>query len=133
MSITPWEMVLRLGAGTVLGAAVGIEREWRQRPAGLRTHMLVGVASSLAMVISTQYVYFQHYDPVDKLTVDPSHIAAGVISGIGFLGAGAIIRTGITVQGLTTAAGLWLVAAVGLAAGGGMYLEAFVATFISLI
>ena len=82
MSITPWEMVLRLGAGTVLGAAVGIEREWRQRPAGLRTHMLVGVASSLAMVISTQYVYFQHYDPVDKLSVDPSHIAAGVISGI---------------------------------------------------
>jgi putative Mg2+ transporter-C (MgtC) family protein len=126
-------MLLRVGAGTVLGAAVGIEREWRQRPAGLRTHMLVGLASAIAMLVSTQYIYYQHYSKDDLLSVDPSHIAAGVITGIGFLGAGAIIRTGINVQGLTTAAGLWLVAAVGLAAGGGMFVEAFVATLISLV
>ena len=84
------------------------------------------------MVVSTQFVYFQPYGKDDLVAVDTSRIAASVVSGVGFLGAGAILRTGISVQGLTTAASLWLVAAVGLASGCGMYAVALVATLASL-
>lgn len=84
------------------------------------------------MVISTQFVYFQHYSAGEGIEVDPSRIAASVVSGIGFLGGGAILRTGVTIRGLTTAAGLWLVAAIGMAAGGGMFLVAGVVTVVGL-
>jgi len=132
MMIPEWEMLLRMSAAAGLGAAIGYEREHSGRPAGLRTHLLVSVASATFMLVSTQFVYFQTYGPNDLVMVDPSRIAASVVSGVGFLGAGAILRTGLGVQGLTTAASLWLVAAVGLAAGGGMYKEAVAATGISL-
>ena len=131
--VTPTiEMLLRMGTGLGLGAAIGYERERSGHPAGLRTHLLVSLASTTFMLVSTQFVYFQSYGKDDLIAVDTSRVAASVVSGIGFLGAGAILRTGISIQGLTTAASLWLVAAVGLAAGGGMYIVAAAATLASL-
>ena len=126
------ELLLRILLGTVLGAAIGLERDLHGRPAGLRTHAIVALASATFMVVSTRFVYFQHYAAGDLVEVDASRIAASVVSGIGFLGAGAILRTGITIRGLTTAAGLWLVAAIGMAAGGGMYAVAVCVTAIGL-
>jgi putative Mg2+ transporter-C (MgtC) family protein len=93
----------------------------------------VAVASTTFMLVSTQFVFFQKYAPGEPIAVDPSRIAASVVAGVGFLGAGAILRTGFGVHGLTTAAGLWLVAAIGLASGGGMFLEASAATVVSLV
>ncbi|HTQ81115.1 MAG TPA: MgtC/SapB family protein, partial [Thermoanaerobaculia bacterium] len=114
MAITETETLLRLGASIALGAAIGYERERTGRAAGLRTHLLVSLSAATVMLVSTQFVFYQHYTKDDLVTIDTSRIAAGVITGVGFLGAGAILRTGIGVQGLTTAASLWLVAAVGL-------------------
>src|SRR5450755_1133630 len=108
---TNLEIALRILLGTGLGAIIGFERDLHGRPAGLRTHSIVALASATFMVVSTRFVYFQHYLEGDHIEVDPSRIAASVVSGIGFLGAGAILRTGITIRGLTTAAGLWLVSA----------------------
>ncbi|HVV51361.1 MAG TPA: MgtC/SapB family protein [Polyangia bacterium] len=126
------ELLVRILVGTVLGGAIGYERDLHGRPAGLRTHAIVALASATFMVVSTRFFYFQHYDKDDLVAVDPSRIAASVVSGIGFLGAGAILRDGITIKGLTTAAGLWLVAAIGMAAGGGMYVESVFATVLGL-
>jgi putative Mg2+ transporter-C (MgtC) family protein len=125
-------LLLRLLVGTALGAMIGYERQLHGRPAGLRTHLIVALASTTFMIVSTHFVYFQHYGKDDLVTVDSSRIAASVVTGIGFLGAGAILRTGITVQGLTTAAGLWLVAAIGLSAGAGMYVVSVAATIIGV-
>ena len=127
------ELLLRIAIATALGAVIGLERQIHRRPAGLRTHMLVALASSTFMVVSTHFVYFQHYHKDDLVTVDTSRIAASVVAGTGFLAGGAILRTGLSVQGLTTGAGLWLVSSIGLAAGGGMYPESFGATAIGLI
>lgn len=126
------ELLVRILIGTVLGGAIGYERDLHGRPAGLRTHAIVALASATFMVVSTRFVYFQHYGKDDLVSIDPSRIAASVVSGIGFLGAGAILRDGITIKGLTTAAGLWLVAAIGMAAGGGMYVESVFATVVGL-
>ncbi|MEB2312337.1 MAG: MgtC/SapB family protein [Sorangiineae bacterium] len=133
MPITPLESLLRLAVGVLLGAAIGYERERSGHAAGLRTNMLVALASTLFMLVSTQFVFFQNYEPGGLVMVDTSRIAASVVAGIGFLGAGAIIKVGLGITGLTTAAGLWLVASIGLAAGGGMFLEAAVATAVSLV
>jgi len=127
------ELLVRILIGTVLGGAIGYERDLHGRPAGLRTHAIVALASATFMVVSTRFIYFQHYGKDDLVSVDPSRIAASVVSGIGFLGAGAILRDGITIKGLTTAAGLWLVAAIGMAAGGGMYVESLFATVMGLV
>jgi putative Mg2+ transporter-C (MgtC) family protein len=127
------ELIVRMLLGGLLGGVIGYERDLHGRPAGLRTHAIVGLASSTFMVVSTSFVYFQHYAEHDLVGVDASRIAASVVSGIGFLAGGAILRTGITVQGLTTAAGLWLVAAIGLAAGGGMYGESIIATLAGVL
>jgi putative Mg2+ transporter-C (MgtC) family protein len=127
------DSLLRIALGAALGAAIGVERELHSGPAGLRTHALVALASATFMVVSTRFVLFQHYAPGDLVHVDASHIASSVVSGIGFLGAGAILRTGITVRGLTTAAGLWLVAAIGMASGGGMYIVAVFTTALGLL
>lgn len=126
------ELLLRILVATALGAVIGLERQIHGRPAGLRTHMLVGLASSTFMVVSTHFVYFQHYLKEDLVTIDTSRIAASVVAGTGFLAGGAILRTGLTVQGLTTGAGVWLVSSIGLAAGGGMYPESVGATVIGL-
>lgn len=133
MAITAMEMSVRMAASVVLGAAVGYQRERAGRPAGLRTHLLVSLASATFMLVSSQFVYFQHFDKDDLVVVDASRIAASVVSGVGFLGAGAILRTGLTIQGLTTAASLWLVAAVGLASGAGMFVVAVAATCVALL
>jgi putative Mg2+ transporter-C (MgtC) family protein len=127
------ELLLRITVGTVLGSAIGYERDLHGRPAGLRTHAIVALASATFMVVSTRFVYFQHYAKDDLVSIDPSRIAASVVSGIGFLGAGAILREGITIRGLTTAASLWLVAAIGMASGGGMYVESLFATVLGLV
>nr|WP_300003783.1 MgtC/SapB family protein [Tissierella sp.] len=107
------ELVLRLLLATLIGGLIGIERENTNRPAGLRTHILVTVGSALIMLISTQNFGEGN---------DPARLAAQVVSGIGFLGAGTIIRTGNTIRGLTTAASLWVCGGIGLAIGSGYYL-----------
>src|SRR6202161_1936150 len=115
------EMLLRIGVGAALGGVIGYERDLHRRPVGLRTHLIVAMAAATFMVVSSQFVYYQGYGKDDLVTVDTSRIAASVVSGIGFLAGGAILRSGPSVQGLTTAAGLWLVTAIGLCAGSGMF------------
>lgn len=120
------DLLLRLGAAMVLGALVGLERERLERAAGFRTHALVSVASALIMIVST-------YGFPEGFALDPSRIAAQVVSGIGFLGAGVIIFRRNTVRGLTTAASLWAVAGVGLTAGAGLYIPAAAGTVFMLL
>src|SRR4051812_35791951 len=112
--LTHTEMITRIAVGAVLGGVIGYERDVHRRPVGLRTHLLVAMTAATFMVISSQFVYWQHYQKDDLVGVDASRIAASVVSGIGFLAGGAILRTGLTIQGLTTAAGLWLVTAIGM-------------------
>lgn len=126
--MTVYEVIIRLTLACILGALIGLERESLNRPAGLRTYTLVCVGSALAMIVSLD-MYFQYYQTVNA---DPGRIAAQVISGIGFLGAGTIMREGATVRGLTTAAGLWVVACIGLAVGAGLYIPAIATTIIIL-
>ena len=120
----PTDVMLRLVLSAVLGAALGLEREWRRKPAGLRTNILIALGSALFTIIS--------------LTIAPSggetdRIAAQIVTGIGFLGGGAILRSGTHIQGLTTAATIWVNAAVGMAAGAGLYALASTATVVTLI
>ena len=122
---TEVEMILRLLLAAALGAIIGYQRERSGKPAGLRTHVLICVGAALFTIASLYGFGF---------TADPARVAAGIVAGIGFLGAGAIIRTGEGfVGGLTTAATIWAVAGVGLAAGAGMYIVSPVATVIVLI
>ncbi|MBN1243486.1 MAG: MgtC/SapB family protein [Spirochaetales bacterium] len=120
------EMLLRLGAGFLAGCVIGFERASRRQIAGLRTHALIALGSTLLMVLS---IYMAESFLEEG---DPGRIAAQVVSGIGFLGAGAIIRLGNNVKGLTTAASLWLVSGVGLAFGAGLWIPAAVATAVAL-
>ena len=115
-------IVVRLLLSAVLGGAIGFEREAHNRPAGFRTHILVTIGSTLIMLVSI------NMGP----NADPSRIAAQVVSGIGFLGAGTILRTGNNIEGLTTAASLWVCSAIGLAMGSGFYLGGIVVTVIVL-
>ena len=125
------EALIRILIALVCGGIIGYEREHKNRPAGLRTHMMVSIGAALVMVVS-QFL-FEKYSPG---VTDPSRLGAQVISGIGFLGAGTIIRDRFNVTGLTTAATLWVVACIGLAIGSGYYLMGIITTgiiFISLI
>lgn len=125
------EALIRMLIALVCGGLIGYEREYKNRPAGLRTHMLVCIGAALVMVVS-QYIFTQ-YPPG---TTDPARLGAQVISGIGFLGAGTIIRDRFSVKGLTTAATLWVVACIGIAIGSGYYLMGVIATvliFLTLI
>jgi len=125
-----WELILRLLLAAALGSVIGIDRERLVWAAGLRTHMLVSVGACLFMVVSA-YGFNDVLGP--HIVLDPSRVAAQVVSGIGFLGAGSILLRGEVVRGLTTAASLWTVAAIGLAVGRGLYIEAIAATVIILI
>ncbi|WP_118181475.1 MgtC/SapB family protein [Paraburkholderia phosphatilytica] len=125
------ELISRLIIAAVLGSVIGFERERLSWAAGLRTHMLVCVGSALVMIVSA--FGFADVLGARNVVLDPSRMAAQVVSGIGFLGAGSILLRGEIVRGLTTAASLWSVAAVGLAVGGGMYTAAVAATIIILI
>lgn len=129
--IPQYEMLFRLLLAAALGSVIGFERERLNWAAGLRTHMLVCVGAALIMLVSA----FGFADALSQKNVDfdPSRVAAQVVSGIGFLGAGAILMRGEVVRGLTTAASLWSVAGIGLAVGGGMYTTAVGATFIILL
>jgi putative Mg2+ transporter-C (MgtC) family protein len=116
-----WEGLLRLVLAALLAGAIGIERELREQEAGLRTHMLVCVGATMFMIVGVYgWADYQLGNDIG-VVVDPSRVASYVVSGIGFLGAGAIIRHGINVRGLTTAASLWVVAAIGVGVGAGMY------------
>lgn len=128
--ITEWQIAIRLVAAAVLGGLVGIERERHNQPAGLRTHVILSIGSALAMTVSIDMaMQFQPMVP----NGDPARLAAQVVSGIGFLGAGAIFRYGTSVKGLTTATSLWTVAIVGLAVGAGHFFSAIVATTLLLL
>ena len=121
---TQIELMLRLLLAAGLGAAIGVERELRQKPAGLRTNILIALGSALFVAIS---IAFAHAGGT------PDRIAAQVVTGIGFLGGGAILRSGTSVHGMTTAATIWVNAAVGMAAGAGLYAIAIAATVIALV
>ena len=127
------ESLLRLALAAVLGGLIGVERELREREAGLRTHLLVALGSALFTIVGAYGFrdFLETGDPVVR--ADPTRIAAQIVTGIGFLGAGAIIRQGFSVRGLTTAATLWVVAAVGLASGAGYYSAAVITTALVLI
>jgi len=133
LSDLPWllQAILRLAIAAVLGGFIGLERERRGRSAGFRTQMLVGLGAALAMIVSIQTV--RMFGDSGSVQVDPSRVAYGVMGGIGFLGAGAIITYGAGVRGLTTAASLWCTAAVGLACGLGMYEIATAAAIMVLL
>jgi putative Mg2+ transporter-C (MgtC) family protein len=127
------EVLLRIVLAGVLGGAIGAEREIREREAGLRTHMLVAVGAALFTIVSAYAWSDFQFSTREGITFDPTRIAAQVVTGIGFLGAGAIIRQGLSIRGLTTAASLWVVAAIGMASGVGYYEAALVTTALVLI
>jgi putative Mg2+ transporter-C (MgtC) family protein len=126
------ELVLRLVGAALLGGAVGLEREVRDQPAGFRTHILVALGSCLFTLISA-YGFGEVLADNPQARLDPTRIAAQIVTGIGFLGAGAILRSGISVRGLTTAASLWVVAAIGLAIGAGAYVLGVATTAITVL
>jgi len=125
--------LLRISIAAGLGGAVGLERELREREAGLRTHLVVCVGSALFTLVSAYGFHDFLVNGGSLVRTDPTRIAAQIVSGIGFLGAGAIIRQGLSVRGLTTAATLWLVAAIGMACGAGYYVPALISTGVALI
>ena len=128
MISTP-EIILRIFLAAIIGGLIGIEREVSNRPAGLRTHVLVTLGATLIMLIS-----IDGFDMIgDGKLADPSRLAAQVVSGIGFLGAGTILRTGNTITGLTTAASLWVSAGIGLGIGVGYYLGTILTAAIVLL
>jgi putative Mg2+ transporter-C (MgtC) family protein len=126
------EIVLRLALALALGGALGIERSYHGRPAGFRTHALVGLASGALMLVTVyEAVWFRAAEGV-RGTIDPTRMAQGLMTGIGFLGAGVIMREGLTVRGLTTAASIWITAGIGILVGIGFYLPAVLTTVLSL-
>ncbi len=132
-SLDGWDALLRLTFACGLGAAIGFEREIRDREAGIRTHLLVSLGSALFTIVSAFGFHEFLAGGGQIVRADPSRIAAQIVTGIGFLGAGAIIREGLSVRGLTTAATLWVVAAIGMACGAGYYWPAVAATVLTLL
>ncbi len=124
-----WEIIIRLMLALIIGVIVGIQREFKQNSAGMRTHALVSVGACMAM-LTNEYL-FRTY--CTHSTMDIARMGSYVLSGIGFLGAGTILKDGIRVRGLTTAAGLWVVACLGIAAGAGFYIGAGVATLLVML
>jgi putative Mg2+ transporter-C (MgtC) family protein len=127
------DFIIRIFIAAILGGAIGLEREYRAKEAGFRTHFLVGLGAALFMIMS-QWGYDDVLNHLgSSASVDPSRIASQVVTGIGFIGAGTIIFQRHVVRGLTTAAGLWVTAAIGLTCGSGMYLLAATATILVLL
>lgn len=129
--ISQWEMLLRLLIASVCGGTIGFERTYRQKEAGLRTHLIVALASALMMLVS-KYAFFDMLS-TPGATVDVSRVAANIITGISFLGAGVIFIRQELIRGLTTAAGVWATTGVGLAVGAGMYTVGLVSTAMLLL
>jgi putative Mg2+ transporter-C (MgtC) family protein len=126
------DIALRLVASLVVGGLIGLERSYHSRPAGFRTHSLVCLSTSLLMLVT---VYETRWFPnitQGRITLDPTRMAQGIMTGIGFLGAGTIIRDGLSIRGLTTAASIWITAAIGILVGIGFYFPALMATVLTL-
>jgi putative Mg2+ transporter-C (MgtC) family protein len=131
-ALSGWDALLRLTVAGALGAVVGFERELRDREAGVRTQLLVAMGSALFTMVSAYGFHEFLTNGGNLVRTDPTRIAAQIVTGIGFLGAGAIIREGLSIRGLTTAATLWVVAAIGMAAGAGWYWPAVAATALTI-
>src|SRR3954470_13706402 len=126
-----YEMMVRLLAAVGAGAAIGYERSFHGRPAGLRTHVLVCMASAVLMLVTVYEA--QWVRTVGESRLDPTRMAQGIMTGIGFLGAGVIVKEGLNVRGLTTAASIWITAAIGVLAGVGLYLPMTFSVVLSLL
>jgi putative Mg2+ transporter-C (MgtC) family protein len=131
-TLSGWEALARLTVAGGLGAVIGFERELRDREAGIRTHLLVSMGSALFTIVSAFGFHEFLANGGSVVRADPTRIAAQIVTGIGFLGAGAIIREGLSVRGLTTAATLWVVAAIGMASGAGYYGPAVATTALTI-
>lgn len=132
MNIITYEFVLRLFVAAMLGGVIGLEREYRAKEAGFRTHFLVALGSGLFMILS-QFGFDDVLGHYERVSLDPSRIASQVVTGIGFIGAGTIIFQKHVVRGLTTAAGLWVTSAIGMTAGAGMYVLSIATTVLVLL
>jgi putative Mg2+ transporter-C (MgtC) family protein len=127
------ETIVRLVVALALGAAVGLERSYHGRPAGFRTHALVGLASSALMLVTVyEAEWFRSVDEGARAAIDPTRMAQGIMTGIGFLGAGVIMKEGLSVRGLTTAASIWTTAGIGILVGIGLYMPAALTTALTL-
>jgi putative Mg2+ transporter-C (MgtC) family protein len=123
---------LRVLGAVVIGALIGFERSFHGRPAGFRTHALVCLASSILMIVTVYQAEWMTAAPVDTIRTDPTRMAQGIMTGIGFLGAGVIFKEGLTVRGLTTAASIWTTAAIGILVGIGFWFAAILGTLAAL-
>ena len=132
MTADDLEMLARLLAALAAGALIGYERSYHGRPAGFRTHALVCTASSLLMLITVYESHWVSGVAVGRVQLDPTRMAQGIMTGIGFLGAGVIIKEGLSVRGLTTAASIWITAAIGILAGIGFYFPLVVSVVLTL-
>jgi putative Mg2+ transporter-C (MgtC) family protein len=126
------EMAFRMAAALIAGGLIGLERSHRGRPAGFRTHALVCLSSTLLMLVTAYESHWFPRDSAARVILDPTRMAQGIMTGIGFLGAGAIIKDGLSVRGLTTAASIWITAAIGILTGVGFYFAALVGTVLTL-
>ena len=126
------EMTVRLLTGLFAGALIGYERSYHGRPAGFRTHALVCMASSLLMLVTVYESHWVRAVTADSIRLDPTRMAQGIMTGIGFLGAGAILKEGLTIRGLTTAASIWMTSAIGIMAGIGFYFPLVVSVLLTL-
>ena len=126
------DILTHLLVATMAGGLIGLERSYHGRPAGFRTHTLVCVASSLLMLVTMYHAKWFAGAPLDTVRIDPTRMAQGVMTGIGFLGAGVIMREGLTVRGLTTAASIWITAAIGILAGVGFYSAVLIGSVITI-
>jgi putative Mg2+ transporter-C (MgtC) family protein len=125
-------IISNLLAATIAGGVIGLERSYHGRPAGFRTHTLVCLASSILMLVAIYEKYWFSTDVIDSVKVDPTRMAQGIMTGIGFLGAGVIMREGLSVRGLTTAASIWITAAIGILAGVGFFSAVAIVTVLTL-
>src|SRR5206468_2680317 len=134
MTVTSEELVIlvRVLTAVVVGACIGFERTFHGRPAGFRTHALVCVASSLLMLVTVYQNQWMTVMPIDAIRTDPTRMAQGIMTGIGFLGAGVIFKEGLTVRGLTTAASIWTTAAIGILVGVGFWFAAILGALAAL-
>src|SRR3954451_2858245 len=126
-------IMARIGAGLLVGGLIGLERSLHGRPAGFRTHALVCVASALLMLVTVYQSEWMTAVPLDAIRTDPTRMAQGIMTGIGFLGAGVIIKEGLSVRGLTTAASIWITSAIGILVGVGFWFAAVVGAIAALI
>jgi len=126
------EIALRLGVAVAFGGLIGLERSYHGRPAGFRTHTLVCMASALLMLVTVYESQWFVPGRLERVVVDPTRMAQGIMTGIGFLGAGVIMKEGLSVRGLTTAASIWITAAIGILVGVGFYFPAGLAAALTL-